>query len=119
MPLSVAIMAVVLALAAAVAVIGALSAVLDRRARLLRLAAMVGCYAGLELVALALLAGTWVGRPVVGRSRASHADVVIVTWILGLVLAAGRSVVGFRVEVEEPPIPAPFDRDDPVLVLAR
>jgi 1-acyl-sn-glycerol-3-phosphate acyltransferase len=71
------------------------------------------------LVALGLLFGTSLLRPLIGRERAEAADLSIVAWVLGRILAAARLTTGFRMELQEPPVPLPFDQAEPVLVLAR
>lgn len=119
LPVLVALEAVVLGLLAAVAVIGLLAAVIDRRLRLLRLALMGAGYICLEWVGLVALFGVWLLRPVRGRRWCDDADVRLVGWVLGRVLGTATMTVGFAMDIDEPHRPGPFGEQDPVLVLAR
>ena len=119
LPVSVAVEVVVLALMVPLAAVGLVAAVVDRRARVLRLAAMGACYLVLELAALAALLAVWLARPFRGRAWWDRANVAILAWVIGRVLAAARRTVGFEVRMEEPPGPAPWADPDPVLVMAR
>jgi 1-acyl-sn-glycerol-3-phosphate acyltransferase len=108
---------VVIPLASAISLVGLLAALLDRRARLLRLALMVGFYAALEVVLLSLMLVIWLLRTL-GIAN-ENTDMRAVGWALGMLLRAGRVLMGFRVELEEPASMGPFEQDEPILVLAR
>lgn len=113
------VMIALLPVMAIAGLVGLAAVIVDRRARLLRLAAMCCFYLLLELVTLAPLLGTWLLRPLRGRDRAADADMALIGWALGLMLAGARVLLGFQVELEEPSDTAPFDQEAPVLVLAR
>ncbi|MDA8045858.1 MAG: 1-acyl-sn-glycerol-3-phosphate acyltransferase [Actinomycetota bacterium] len=119
MPVVVALELAALALMMPLAVVGILTAPLDRRRRILRLAAMGGAYLSVELVALGLLLGTWVRRPVRDAAVTRDDEVRILGWALDRILAAARRTVGLRIAL--PPVPpgSVLDGRDPVLVLAR
>lgn len=123
MPVWVAIELAVLALLLPVAVVGLLSGLVDRRLRLLRLAAMGMAYILVELSTLAVLLGVWAMRPLRGRAWWDRTNVSVVAWALGHVLGAARRTVGFRISLQEPPPGsaslALLGGTDPVLVLAR
>lgn len=103
----------------ALAIVGAAVIPFDRRGRVLRLAAMAAVYLGLELLGLARFFVIWVGSPLKGGDWADRQNRVALAWVLGRILGSARRILGFRVDVQEPPVLAPFDRDEPVLVLAR
>lgn len=119
LPVQAALLLSAVLIAAATALVGLVTVIVDRRARLARIACMVGCYACLELVTLVLLFGAWLLRPLAGRQRAIRTDMSVTAWALGALLGAGRVLLGFRMEIEEPARLAPFDQGPPVLVLAR
>ena len=119
LPVTIACELVLLVLTLPLAVAGVLSAVVDRRLRLLRLAAMGASYIVVELIGLTLLLGVWLGRPVKGRAWWDSSNVRVLAWALGNVLGAARRTVGFSIAVQEPPSTSPFDDPGPVLVLAR
>jgi len=113
--------AVLMILLAAVAALAGLAWPLTRRRRLLRvtLFAVLYLFADLCLVAGAVV--LWSRWPVAARrdeERWNQAHARLLRWALSLVLAAARSLFGFRVELEEPP-DADQLRDRPLLVLAR
>lgn len=123
MPVWLAVELALLALLLPVALLGVLSGVVDRRLRLLRLAAMGIAYISLELCTLALFAGVWLWRPVRGRAWWDETNVRLVAWALGRVLGAARRTVGFRISLQEPPEGSAsielLGGTEPVLVLAR
>ena len=98
-------------------VVGLVTLVADRRARLLRLAAMSAVYAAIEVAVVIAMLVTWGLRLV--RLAGDGADRRVTGWALATVLGAARIINGFRVELQEPDSWAPLDRPDPVLVLAR
>jgi 1-acyl-sn-glycerol-3-phosphate acyltransferase len=116
-PLFVAVMVVLVALSAVACVVGLLVAAIDKRARLLRSAAMLGVYAGMEAVVLILMLATWILRA--AHVVAEDSDRRAVGWALSKLLSAARALCGFQVELEEPSNLGPFEQRDPVLVLAR
>jgi 1-acyl-sn-glycerol-3-phosphate acyltransferase len=101
------------------AVIGLIAAIADRHRRLLRISVMGIAYIVVELVALIALAVVWALRPFRPRSWYDRINLRILTAALGAILDAGRVLVGFRVVVNDPPSLAPFDTNEPVIVLAR
>lgn len=121
LPLTLTVELVLLAMMVPTAVVGLLGLVVDRRGRLLRLAAMGASYLVVELAGLAVLFAVWLLRPVRGRDWWDRANVAVVAWALGRILGAARRTVGFSVSVQDPPAdsPSPFGGRDPVLVLAR
>ena len=123
LPVSVAAEIVLLALMVPLAVVGVVAAVVDRRRRILRLAAMGACYLSLELAALAAFLAVWLAGPVRGRAWRDRADLTVLAWVIGRVLAAARRTVGFDVRMDERPDPALgaelWANPDPVVVLAR
>ncbi len=119
LPLTVAFELVILALMLPLAVVGLFSAAVDRRLRLLRLAVMGGAYIVVELVALAMLLGVWLGRPFKGSQWSDRSNLRILAWALGHVLGAAARTVGYSISLHEPPSLSPLDDDGPVLVLAR
>jgi 1-acyl-sn-glycerol-3-phosphate acyltransferase len=101
------------------ALIGLVSALADRRRRLLRLALMGIAYICVELAALTVLVSVWMAKPF--RSPGWYDDINrrILASTLGAVGTAARGLVGFRVVTQDPPSLAPLDGDEPVLILAR
>jgi 1-acyl-sn-glycerol-3-phosphate acyltransferase len=124
-PVEVAALVVLVVVWALLVVVGAVSGLVDRRRRLLRLAAFAMTYCGMELVVLAAAAGIWVRRPRVGRWHAGSED----AWVaanqallgraLGWVLGGARRLCGFDVELADAPDPPALVGSEPVLVLAR
>lgn len=113
----------VLVVAVMAAAVGVLLVAVDRRARVLRLAAMAGAYIVVELAALTALLGVWVARAWRPRERSDRADLRVVAWALGAILGAARRTVGLDMSVQEPPPEsgsvALLAGPEPVLVLAR
>lgn len=123
MPVSIACELLVLAVLLPVVLVGLLWAVVDRRMRLLRLAAMGISYIAVELLTLVLLLAIWLLRPVRGAEWWDRANVGLVAWALGRILGAARRTVGFRISLQEPPPEsaslALLAGAEPVIVLAR
>jgi 1-acyl-sn-glycerol-3-phosphate acyltransferase len=121
LPVLLGVEAALLALLVVVAVVGLVTVVVDRRARLLRLAVMAGAYLVLGWAALGMLFGLWLARPFLERPRWDRANVALVAWALGGILGVAGRIVGFAVSLPstDGSAPAPFEGDDPVLVLAR
>lgn len=123
LPAAVACEMVLLAVMLALALAGLLGVVVDRRRRLLRLAAMGASYIVVEMATLALFFGSWLARPVTGPERAGKTDLRLLAWALGRILAAARHTVGFQISLQEPPPGSPslslLTGEEPVLVLAR
>lgn len=119
LPLLLAFQVVLLALAAAAAFVGVVSAVVDRRWRLVRLASVAGAYVAVEWSALGALFGVWLLRPVRGAAWAGAANLRILHRALDRFCAAPRRALGFRIEVTEPPDGRPLSEPAPALVLAR
>jgi 1-acyl-sn-glycerol-3-phosphate acyltransferase len=101
------------------AVIGLVAGLADRRRRLLRITLMGMAYVVVELVALIGLAVVWALRPFRPRSWYDDVNLRILAVALGAILRAGRVLVGFRIVINDPPSLAPFDTNEPVIVLAR
>jgi 1-acyl-sn-glycerol-3-phosphate acyltransferase len=101
------------------AVIGLVSGLADRRRRVLRITLMGMAYIVVELLALISLALVWALRPFRSRSWYDAVNLRILTAALGAILSAARVLVGFRIVVNDPPSLAPFDTNEPVIVLAR
>lgn len=120
-PVVVAIELALLGLMAGLAVVGVITGPLDRRLRLLRLAAMGAAYIVVELVTLVLLLGVWLVRPLRSREWWDRTNVRLVAWALGAVLGSANRTVGFAVSLQEPPTgPGTLlQGSEPVLVLAR
>ncbi len=118
-PLLVVLELLLLLLLALGAVIGLVAGLADRRRRVLRITLMGMAYFAVELLALMGLAVVWAARPFRARSWYDGANLRILTVALGTILSAARVLVGFRVVVNDPPSLAPFDTDEPVIVLAR
>jgi 1-acyl-sn-glycerol-3-phosphate acyltransferase len=106
-----------IALSVVASVAGLIAASVDRRARLLRMAVIVGVYAALEVMVLALMLTISLRR--LCRLADADADVRAVGWALGTFLRAARAVCGFRVDLQEPPGSTLFEHPGPLLVLAR
>lgn len=123
MPLVISFELVLLALMVPTALIGLLGAVVDRRARLLRLAAMAASYVVIEVVAIFLFLGLWAARPLLGKKRWDRANLRLLAWALGRVLGAARRTVGLVMSLQEPPAGSGslslLAGEEPVLVLAR
>jgi 1-acyl-sn-glycerol-3-phosphate acyltransferase len=117
-PAIAAVMAVVFLL---VAVVSAVAAPLTRRQRVLRFALLFALYLILDAVLVVGCAVLWLRWPLASRRDPavwSHRHEVLLRRSLAVLLAAARRLLGFRVEVQEPP-----DQDrisgHPLLVLAR
>jgi 1-acyl-sn-glycerol-3-phosphate acyltransferase len=113
-----AVLAMLFALVAAVA---ALAAPLTRKRRVLRLALFGALYLSMDVCLLICCTALWLRYPVASQRperRWSLAHQGLLRWVLSVLVAAARPLIGFTVEVEEPP-----DRDliagRPLLVLAR
>lgn len=104
-----------------VAAISAIAAPLTRRRRLLRLALLAALYLSLDAGLVVCCAVLWIRHPVSARRdqvrwyRVHHA---LLRAALGLLLTAARQLLGFRIEVEEPPDQQRVS-GRPLLVLAR
>jgi 1-acyl-sn-glycerol-3-phosphate acyltransferase len=107
------------ALALVACVVGVAAALLDRRWRVLRIAAMAVAYVGVEWCALLALFGVWLAAPVRGRRWAEAANLEVLWWALDRTLAVAARTLGFRVDVTGPPDGRPLSEPAPVLVLAR
>jgi 1-acyl-sn-glycerol-3-phosphate acyltransferase len=110
--------AVVLLLVAAVS---AVAAPLTRRRRLLRFSLLGALYLVLDASLVVCCGALWLRHPLASRrdpARWSQRHEALLRTSLALLLAAARRLLGFRVEVQEPP-----DQDrisgHPLLVLAR
>lgn len=121
MPVVVALELALLPVMAVLMVVGAVFGLVDRRLRVLRLAAMAAAYISVEVLTLLLLLGVWVGRPLRGRDWWDRSNLRLVAWALGGVLGAAKRTVGFTVSMNEPPAgqDTPLDVPGPVLVMAR
>jgi 1-acyl-sn-glycerol-3-phosphate acyltransferase len=104
-----------------VATVSAVAAPLTRRRRLLRFALLGALYLILDAFLVVSCAALWLRYPVASRrdpARWSSRHEALLRTSLGVLLAAARRLLGFRVEVQEPP-----DQDCisglPLLVLAR
>jgi 1-acyl-sn-glycerol-3-phosphate acyltransferase len=112
---------VVALLLLAVAAVSALAAPLTRRRRLLRFALLGALYLILDAVLVVCCAALWLRHPLASRRDPagwSSTHEALLRKSLAVLLAAARQLLGFRVEVQEPP-----DQDRisglPLLVLAR
>ncbi|WP_243407475.1 1-acyl-sn-glycerol-3-phosphate acyltransferase [Frankia canadensis] len=102
-----------------VAALGLLGAPLDRRLRVTRAALLAAAYLTAEAVVIVSAFGLWLARPALGR-RYEGAHVWLLRRALDELIAAARRLVGFRLEIGEPPVgPAPGGGTPPVLVLSR
>lgn len=104
-----------------VAAVSALAAPLTRRRRLLRFALLGALYLVLDAFLVVCCAALWLRYPMAGRRNPagwSSRHEALLRKSLAVLLAAARRLLGFRVEVQEPP-----DQDRisglPLLVLAR
>jgi 1-acyl-sn-glycerol-3-phosphate acyltransferase len=116
-----AIAAVMALLFVLVAAVSAIAAPLTRRRRLLRFALLGALYLILDATLLVSCAALWLRYPIASRRDPadwSHRHVVLLRTSLAVLLTAARRLLGFRVEVQEPPHQ---DRISglPLLVLAR
>lgn len=105
-PVWIPIAAVLVVMLLLTAGIGLVGAPLDRRLRVTRLALFAALYlalnAGLVLCCMAL----WLRHPIRSRRsdwRWSRAHEGLLRWALSLLVAAARPLLGFAVEVREPP----------------
>jgi 1-acyl-sn-glycerol-3-phosphate acyltransferase len=104
-----------------VAALSALAAPLTRRRRLLRFALLGALYLMLDAFLVLCCAALWLRHPLASRREPaswSSRHETLLRKSLAVLLAAARQLLGFRVEVQEPP-----DQDRisglPLLVLAR
>ncbi len=104
-----------------VAAVSALAAPLTSRRRLLRFSLLGALYLILDASLVVCCAVLWLRRPLASRrdaARWSRRHQALLRSSLALLLAAARRLLGFQVEVQEPP-----DQDriagHPLLVLAR
>ena len=105
----------------AAAVIASLAAPLSRRRRLARLTLFAALYLAIDVSLLAACTALWLCFPRPGHrdpARWTNAHVRLLGRALTVLVAAARPLLGFSVQVQEPP-----DRDliagRPLLVLAR
>ena len=117
-PVIAAVVALVLLLVAAVS---GLAAPLTRRRRLLRFALLGALYLILDAVLVVSCAAVWLRHPLESRrdpTSWSRRHEALLRTSLAVLLAAARCLLGFRVEIQEPP---GQDRivGQPLLVLAR
>lgn len=112
---------VLLVLMVGLAVIGGLCGLIDRRLRLLRLAALAGAYVVVEVATLLILFCVWVARPARDGEWWDRTNLRVVAWALGAVLGAAHRTVGLNISSQDPPPGhgSPLDGSAPVLVLAR
>ncbi len=94
---------------------------LTRRRRAGRVAGFVCTYMAVELFVLSVCGWYWL-RSLPRRENApwwdgDHAE--LLRKALGALLGAGRALLGFRIELTEPPDIDVLEGDDPVLVVAR
>ncbi|CAO5236937.1 1-acyl-sn-glycerol-3-phosphate acyltransferase [Frankia sp. AgKG'84/4] len=112
-PLFVPVAAVLAVVALAMAVLGLLTAPLDRRLRVSRAAMLAADYLAAEVVVLLAAFGLWLVRPLLGRRRYEAAHVWLLRRVLTFLLGAARVWLRFRLEIlEPPPEPAKADADD-------
>jgi len=103
------------------AAIGALAWPVTRRQRVSRLALLGALYVLLDAGMLVACTGLWLRHPIArarddDRWQAAHLGVL--RWTLRTLRSAATRLVGFTLEVEDPPGAARME-DRPVLVLAR
>lgn len=104
-----------------VAAVSALAAPLTRRRRLLRFALLGALYLILDAILVLGCAGLWLRYPMPSRRNPaswSRLHETLLRTSLGVLLAAARRLLGFRVEVQEPPDQERIS-GQPLLVLAR
>jgi 1-acyl-sn-glycerol-3-phosphate acyltransferase len=109
------------AMCLAVACVGVLAAALTRRTMLVRLALFGALYLVLDAGLLVGCAALWLRHPVDGRRDPllwSKAHEALLHRGLGLLVRAARPLLGFRVQLQEPPEPNRIT-GHPLLVLAR
>jgi 1-acyl-sn-glycerol-3-phosphate acyltransferase len=119
-PMFVALAAAGVAVLAGLAALGLLTAPVDRRCRLPRVAAMAAAYLAAEVVVILACFALWLAAPFLGDGwEPAHA--ALLRRVLAALVATARTVVGFRVEIVEPPKqPGPTDGCRlPLLVLSR
>ena len=121
-------MAIVLALGAGLilaVVLGLVAALLDRRRRLLRVAAFGLAYCVMEITVVARCGGTWVrstGQRFFGGQDSdwwTRVHEQLLARALGGVLGAAERWLGFRVVLDDSSAPGPLLDHGPVLALAR
>jgi 1-acyl-sn-glycerol-3-phosphate acyltransferase len=110
---------VLLAVAVVTIVAGVLAALVDRRRRVLRLGAFAAVYLTVELVTLLGCLGLWPFRPFRSDEWWEACHFRLLGWALGWIMAAGRTTMGFAVEVDGPVDAQPLAGSEPLLVLAR
>jgi len=104
-----------------VAAVSALAAPLTRRRRLLRFALLGALYLTLDAVLVVWCAALWLRYPLARRRDPgtwSRRHEALLRTSLAVLLAAARRLLGFRVEIQEPPDQARIS-GHPLLVLAR
>jgi 1-acyl-sn-glycerol-3-phosphate acyltransferase len=108
-------------LLATVAAVAALAAPLTRRRRLLRLALFGALYLAVDVGLVMSCAALWLLAPVAHRrdqARWSRTHQKLLSRGLSVLVAAGRPLLGFSVQVQEPP-DQELIAGRPLLVLAR
>jgi 1-acyl-sn-glycerol-3-phosphate acyltransferase len=104
-----------------VAAAGAVAAPLTRRRRPLRIALFGALYLALDAGLMVCCAALWLRYPLArhrDQARWSRAHRALLRNALALLVAAARPLLGFRVELQEPPDRSRID-GRPLLVLAR
>lgn len=119
LPVLIGLQVLVAALAVLAMVVGVLGGAIDRRWRIARIGLMAAAYVGVEWSALLALLGVWVRIPLRSREWADEANVRVLRWALDRTLVVARWVLGFRIEINDPPESRPLSEPGPVLVLAR
>ncbi|MGO8886825.1 MAG: 1-acyl-sn-glycerol-3-phosphate acyltransferase [Streptosporangiaceae bacterium] len=112
------VLSLIFVLIAAVTVI---ATPLSRHRRPMRLALFAVVYVFADVCLLVAATGLWLRHPLRGRrveERWTAVHIGLLGWALSLIVAAGRPLLGFHVELEEPPDAAVIN-DRPLLVLAR
>ncbi|OHV22860.1 glycerol acyltransferase [Parafrankia soli] len=101
-----------------VTLLGLLSAPVDRRLRLSRVAALVGAYLAAEAVVIVSGFGLWLARPLL-RARWEKVNLRLLRGVLRFVVTAAGRLVAFRLTVREPPAGTVDCAGRPVLVASR
>jgi 1-acyl-sn-glycerol-3-phosphate acyltransferase len=105
----------------AIAAVAGLAAPLTRRRRPLRLALFGALYLAVDVCLVAGCAVVWLRHPVAGRrdqARRSRLHAAMLCRALSVLIGAAGPLLGFRVEVQEPPDTG-LIAGSPLLVLAR